>query len=112
MTRRDRDLNRLLSAIAAEAGARLVEIRKTNGGHIRSRRDTVCQFNAERLPRSPKHESPSQARIEGLDVNDLFGPTSSAPVVGLNAEMPSPCRQCGGVDTTDQHHLAVTRIAN
>jgi hypothetical protein len=45
-------------------------------------------------------------------VNDLFGPTSSAPVVGLNAGMPSPCRQCGGVDTTDQHHLAVTRIAN
>jgi hypothetical protein len=36
MTQRDRDLNRLLSAIAAEAGARLVEIRKTNGGHIRA----------------------------------------------------------------------------
>jgi hypothetical protein len=36
MNARDRDLSRLLSAIAAEAGARLVGIRKTNGGHIRA----------------------------------------------------------------------------
>jgi hypothetical protein len=39
MNARDRDLSRLLSAIAAEAGARLVEIRKTNGGHVKARFD-------------------------------------------------------------------------
>ena len=37
--RRERDLQRLLSAIAEQANARLVEIRKTNGGHVRARFD-------------------------------------------------------------------------
>ena len=39
MTRRDRDLNRLLAAIARQADAKLVELRKTNGGHVRARFD-------------------------------------------------------------------------
>jgi hypothetical protein len=34
--KRQRDLQRLLSAIAAQADARIVEIKKTNGGHIRA----------------------------------------------------------------------------
>ena len=36
MNVRGRDLSRLLSAIAAEANARLIELRKTNGGHVRA----------------------------------------------------------------------------
>ena len=39
MSRRERDLQRLLSAIAEQANARLIEIRKTNGGHVRARFD-------------------------------------------------------------------------
>jgi hypothetical protein len=33
VTRRDRDLSRLLSSVAAQANARLIEIRTTSGGH-------------------------------------------------------------------------------
>ena len=39
MTKRDRDLNRLLLAVAMRAGARLVELRKTGGNHVRARFD-------------------------------------------------------------------------
>jgi hypothetical protein len=34
-SRYDRDLERLLATLALQANAKLVEIRKTNGGHIR-----------------------------------------------------------------------------
>lgn len=39
MTRRYRDLHRLLEHVAAEAGARLLELRQTNGNHLRARFD-------------------------------------------------------------------------
>jgi hypothetical protein len=39
MTRRQRDLERLLTAIARQAGAKLVELRQTNGGHTLARFD-------------------------------------------------------------------------
>jgi hypothetical protein len=39
MTKRERELYQLLSQIAERANARLIEIRKTNGGHVRARFD-------------------------------------------------------------------------
>ena len=39
MNARERDLSRLLSAVAMRAGARLVELRKTGGNHVRARFD-------------------------------------------------------------------------
>jgi hypothetical protein len=36
MTRRQRDLRRLLVDIAEQHGAKLVDIRNTNGGHLRA----------------------------------------------------------------------------
>jgi hypothetical protein len=39
MTKRERELCQLLSQIAERANARLIEIRKTNGGHVRARFD-------------------------------------------------------------------------
>jgi hypothetical protein len=38
-SRYNRDLERLLATIALRANAKLVEIRKTNGGHVRARFD-------------------------------------------------------------------------
>ena len=34
MTKRERELEKILSAVAERGNARLVEIRKTNGGHV------------------------------------------------------------------------------
>ena len=39
MTKRGRELCQLLSQIAERGNARLIEIRKTNGGHVRARFD-------------------------------------------------------------------------
>ena len=39
MTKRERELCQLLSQIAERGNARLIEIRKTNGGHVRARFD-------------------------------------------------------------------------
>ena len=39
MNARDRDLSRPSSAVAMRAGARLVELRKTGGNHVRARFD-------------------------------------------------------------------------
>jgi hypothetical protein len=39
MTKRERELCQLLSQIAERGNARLIEIRKTDGGHIRARFD-------------------------------------------------------------------------
>ena len=39
MTKRERELEKILSAVAERANARLVEVRKTNGGHVRARFD-------------------------------------------------------------------------
>ena len=39
MTKRERELCQLLSQIAERGNARLIEIRKTNGGHVRVRFD-------------------------------------------------------------------------
>jgi hypothetical protein len=36
MTKHERELEKLLAAIAQQADARLVELRKTNGGHVRA----------------------------------------------------------------------------
>jgi hypothetical protein len=36
VTKRDRELHQILSQIGEPANAKLVEIRKTNGGHVRA----------------------------------------------------------------------------
>lgn len=44
MTKHIRDLERLLAVIARQADARLVELRKTNGGHVRASFDRGSQI--------------------------------------------------------------------
>jgi hypothetical protein len=39
VTKRERELEKILSAVAERGNARLIEIRKTNGGHVRARFD-------------------------------------------------------------------------
>ena len=39
MTKRERELAKVLPVVAEQANARLVDIRKTNGGHVRRRFD-------------------------------------------------------------------------
>jgi hypothetical protein len=39
MTKHQHDLQRLLSAVAEQAHARLISIRRTNGGHVQARFD-------------------------------------------------------------------------
>ena len=54
MNARDRDLSRLLSAVAMRAGARLVELRKTGGNHVRARFDRggpMATFARSKTPR-------------------------------------------------------------
>ena len=50
MTRRERDLRRLLTVLPERANARLVEIRNANGGHVRAGFDRGAPLFASSTP--------------------------------------------------------------
>jgi hypothetical protein len=81
MNARDRDLSRLLSAVAMRAGARLVELRKTGGSHVRARFDRGgAMFNSSTpsdVREIKKHRGDGKT---GAAMTDLFGATSADPV--------------------------------
>ena len=50
MTKRDRELSQVLSAVANQAGARLIELKKTGGGHVRARFDREAPIFTSSTP--------------------------------------------------------------
>src|SRR5262249_27932787 len=100
--------------ITLQNEARLIEIRKTNGGHIRANFDRGPALFISSTPsdvRSIKNTAAMARRAlrdalgrrgrRPMTQNDLFGATSTNPIVGLAARLSDrPCRSCGSIDVT------------